>query len=91
MVGNITLSLMVGKPAICCLVAITDEKTGIGYTLCGDYYLPDLELPEEAFYELGRCPYTTIAVRPLAARGSFSRYFALPQNAGGCRSCHSSR
>ena len=33
---------------------ITDEKTGIGYTLCGDYYLPDLELPEEPFYELGR-------------------------------------
>ena len=35
---------------------------------------------------LPECPYTTIAVRPLAARGSFSRYFALPQNAGGCRS-----
>ena len=33
---------------------ITDEKTGIGYTLCGDYYLLDLELPEEPFYELGR-------------------------------------
>lgn len=33
---------------------ITDEKTGIGYTLCGDYYLPDLELPEEQFYEIGR-------------------------------------
>ena len=26
---------------------ITDEKTGISYTLCGDYYLPDLKLPEE--------------------------------------------
>lgn len=26
---------------------ITDEKTGIGYTLHGDYYLPDLQLPEE--------------------------------------------
>ena len=24
---------------------ITDEKTGISYTLHGDYYLPDLELP----------------------------------------------
>ena len=23
---------------------ITDEKTGIGYTLCGDYYLPDFSL-----------------------------------------------
>ena len=33
---------------------ITDEKTGISYTLYGDYYLPDLELPEEKFYELGR-------------------------------------
>ena len=26
---------------------ITDEKTGISYTLCGDYYLPDLVLNEE--------------------------------------------
>ena len=26
---------------------ITDEKTGIGYTLQGDYYLPDLALPAE--------------------------------------------
>ena len=26
---------------------ITDEKTGISYTLYGDYYLPDLELPAE--------------------------------------------
>ena len=26
---------------------ITDEKTGISYTLHGDYYLPDLELPEQ--------------------------------------------
>lgn len=33
---------------------ITDEKTGISYTLCGDYYLPDLSLPEEQFYDLGR-------------------------------------
>ena len=33
---------------------ITDEKTGISYTLCGDYYLPDLVLPEEKYYELGR-------------------------------------
>lgn len=29
---------------------ITDEKTGISYTLCGDYYLPDLKLPEEKSY-----------------------------------------
>lgn len=33
---------------------ITDKKTGISYTLCGDYYLPDLVLPEEKYYELGR-------------------------------------
>ena len=33
---------------------IIDEKTGISYTLCGDYYLPDLALPEEKYYELGR-------------------------------------
>ena len=33
---------------------ITDEKTGIGYTLCGDYYLSDVSLPEDGFYDLGR-------------------------------------
>jgi hypothetical protein len=33
---------------------ITDEKTGIDYTLCGDYYLPDISLPEDGFYDLGR-------------------------------------
>ena len=33
---------------------ITDERTGISYTLCGDYYLPDLKLPEEKSYDLGR-------------------------------------
>ena len=26
---------------------ITDAKTGIYYTLCGDYYLPDCSLPAE--------------------------------------------
>ena len=26
---------------------ITDEKTGISYTMHGDYYLPDLELPAQ--------------------------------------------
>lgn len=25
---------------------ITDEQTRISYTLCGDYYLPDLEVPK---------------------------------------------
>ena len=26
---------------------IYDEKNGLSYTLCGDYYLPDLVLREE--------------------------------------------
>lgn len=26
---------------------IYNEKTGISYTLQGDYYLPDLKLPDE--------------------------------------------
>lgn len=33
---------------------ITDEKTGISYTLHGDYYLPDLKLEEKEFYDIGR-------------------------------------
>ena len=33
---------------------ITDEKTGISYTLCGDYYLPDISLSEDDFHDLGR-------------------------------------
>ena len=32
---------------------ITDEKTGISYTLYGDYYLPDLELPAEEERPIG--------------------------------------
>ena len=31
----------------------TDEKTGIRYTLQGDYYLPDLALPAEEQVEVG--------------------------------------
>ena len=31
----------------------TDEKTGIGYTLQGDYYLPDLALPAEEEQPIG--------------------------------------
>lgn len=31
----------------------TDEKTGITYTLQGDYYLPDLELPAEEKQPIG--------------------------------------
>ena len=32
---------------------ITDEKTGISYTLHGDYYLPDLELPAQENKPIG--------------------------------------
>lgn len=32
---------------------ITNEKTGISYTLIGDYYIPDLRLPGTA-HEIGR-------------------------------------
>jgi len=32
---------------------ITNEKTGISYTLKGDYYIPDLRLPGTA-HEIGR-------------------------------------
>lgn len=32
---------------------ITDEKTGISYTLQGDYYLPDLALPPEEKQPIG--------------------------------------
>ena len=31
----------------------TGEKTGISYTLQGDYYLPDLALPVEEQFEIG--------------------------------------
>lgn len=31
----------------------TDEKTGISYTLRGDYYLPDLKLPAEEQQPIG--------------------------------------
>ena len=32
---------------------IVDRKTGISYTLHGEYYLPDLELPNEKRNEIG--------------------------------------
>ena len=32
---------------------IYNEQTGIGYTLQGDYYLPDLELPEQEDNPIG--------------------------------------
>ena len=44
---------------------ITDEKTGISYTLHGDYYLPDLELPAGEEKPIGiwgcGCPVDTSA------------------------------
>jgi len=33
---------------------ITNEKTGISYTLVGDYYLPDLIVPEISHNTIGR-------------------------------------
>jgi hypothetical protein len=32
----------------------TNEQTGISYTLVGDYYLPNLTLPEEKQHDIGR-------------------------------------
>ena len=32
----------------------TNDQTGISYTLVGDYYLPDLVLPEQEEYPIGR-------------------------------------
>ena len=33
---------------------ITDGRSGVSYTLCGDYDLSALKLPEEKSYDLGR-------------------------------------
>ena len=33
---------------------ITDEKTGISYTLVGDYYLPNLKLQQEEKIQLNK-------------------------------------
>ena len=33
---------------------IYDDKNGLGYTLYGDYYLPDLELPEDEKAHYGK-------------------------------------
>lgn len=33
---------------------ITNDKTSISYTLVGDYYIPDLTLPDETEYHIGR-------------------------------------
>ena len=33
---------------------IYDDKNGLGYTLYGDYYLPNLELPEDEEAHYGK-------------------------------------
>lgn len=33
---------------------IYDDKNGLGYTLYGDYYLPDMELPEDEEAHYGK-------------------------------------
>ena len=52
---------------------ITDTKTGITYTLQGDYYLPDLSLPAEKTIPIGvwrrGCPVGTSAAGRSADRG----------------------
>ena len=52
---------------------ITDAKTGIDYTLHGDYYLPDLSLPAEEEIPIGvwgrGCPVDTSAAGRSADRG----------------------
>lgn len=35
--------------------SFTDKRTGVSYTLQGDYYLPDLELPAEEQQPIGVC------------------------------------
>lgn len=61
---------------------ITNEQTGINYTLVGDYYIPNLSLPEEK-YEIGRFgrahlkymkEYKRLAYTELLTSGRFSAY-----------------
>lgn len=33
---------------------IVDEKTGITYTLKGDYYIPNIVIPKDTNYTIGR-------------------------------------
>ena len=32
---------------------IYDEHNGLRYTLVGDYYIPDLQLPDPPYWDLG--------------------------------------
>jgi predicted metalloendopeptidase len=36
------------------MVQFTDEKTGINYTLQGDYFLPNLILPKQEYFHIGK-------------------------------------
>lgn len=50
---------------------ITDEHNGLSYTLHGDYYFPDLELPEQQpIGRWGRLPPPAPGIEP---SGSFSK------------------
>ena len=53
---------------------ITDAKTGIDYTLHGDYYLPDLSLPAEEEIPIGvwgrGCPVGAVDKTVFLARST---------------------
>ena len=54
---------------------ITDEKTGISYTLCGDYYLPDLELEEREEAHYGKYGMLRKSFLKEHRLGLYSSYF----------------
>lgn len=47
----------------------TDKRTGISYTLQGDYYLPDLALPAEEQQPIGVWGTATLTVYQAAQKG----------------------
>lgn len=64
---------------------IIDEKTGINYTLVGDYYIPDLKLPESETQPIGMWgrkhlkfikEYRTIKYNVLILRCELNSYLA---------------
>lgn len=64
---------------------IIDEKTGINYTLVGDYYIPDLKLPESETQPIGMWgrkhlkfikEYRTIKYNILILRCELNSYLA---------------
>ena len=52
----------------------TDERTGISYTLQGDYYLPDLALPAEEQVEVGVGDSGTCSISSHTAKVSIQPY-----------------